>query len=357
MPLLQLISMSKCDEKQAICGDSIESFWKPKDKQYMLSTQNYNSFDFNLDTVTVSRNGDLIGDCYLHITGISKISYKSIYDIITSVSFEIGGQIIEDYNGQALRMMATFDKKAIASIQGNVAVVPLRLCISETKLPLICLRFHEVKIKVILKHKELIKKLFINYIYLDTDERRLLSNNPQKYNISQKSTMCVVNTNNEIVKIDLSAFLKGSVRDMIVLIKQKVNTYNDNIIQTESFTTAAQKFACMLPEMMEIDADPLLNIKFIYDQHVISNLDSIMSRHVIPRQLYNIENNTEHVYFVPFDNTPLANSCTAFFNFQKAKKVGLELELIPGSYEIHIMARTFNILHTSSGMATLEFNS
>ena len=346
MALAQLVSSDLSVAHVHLFKDATESLWDKPPTKYTNSVQEYIGFDFDNDTVTISRNGDLMGDCFLHVTGmpvmpgmpgmpgIQDLEYESIYDLITSISYEIGGQMIEKYTGQALRMLATFDKKAKASIQGNKVVFPLRLCTSETKLPLISLRFHEVKVKVVLASSDtkLQKKLFVNYICLDTEERRTIAQNPHQYQVFQKSVMSHTfksNTQNQTCDINVTNFLKGAVRDVIVLIKQ-------------------------IDKCLECH-EPLIDMRIIYKKHVLQmDLDGIMLRHVIPRQTYGIENietNTEQIYFMPFDNTPTTNTCTGFFNFREGEKTTLKIQLEPGSYQIYIMARTFNLLKTESGMA------
>jgi hypothetical protein len=150
--------------------------------------------------VTIPRNGDLMGEVWCHVTMSSVPDDAHVFDLIDEVTYEIGGQLIEQYNGAALKMLALFDARARPTIRGNVVIFPLRLCTSANTrvyLPLICLRFHEVKIGVKIANacdatqRVLSKKLVISYIACDTNERRTRCQSPHDVHITQKHCICI----------------------------------------------------------------------------------------------------------------------------------------------------------------------
>ena len=192
-------------------------------------------------TVTVSRNGDLITRVYLQVD-LPKIEPESEttlcawtrnlgHIMIDKVEVEIGGQRIDRQYGEWLTIWAELTVPAgqvvgYAEMIGNTGemftyspilpakrlYVPLQFWFNRNPglaLPLIALQYHEVKINVEFRPlSQLLKcktnelepamfvdrpsgvslqaaSLFIDYIYLDTDERRRFAQVSHEYLIEQ----------------------------------------------------------------------------------------------------------------------------------------------------------------------------
>lgn len=303
-------------------------------------------------TWSVPRHADIVGDFFLRFKSVT----KSVFDDIMSIEYQIGGQVIERYNGEALRMLSTFDPRARPSFQSNVkeddvamdAVVPLRLCTStgstHNYLPIIRLRFHEVTVKVHFNRRVENPVLLASYIFLDTDERRNLCHKPvvdlrisQKISLSEVVTTVDSNSKKSPILIDLSC-ISGNVRDLVMSIRG----------------SNGQKIA----------NEPLLGMRLLMtdEKHQRQmSMDGLMARSVIPRQYYGIEDTsliTPPIYFMPFDHTPLLHDDTASMNFGRANPVHLELKLVPDdTYKIDIMIRTVNLFRTQNGIGSLRIPS
>ena len=172
---------------------------------------------------TISRNGDLVHKMYLQIDVGGGFAERSILDLIDDVTVEIGGQSIDKQSGAF--MMAWnelthtcgvttraaagggFGTPAVGTagtlfqkMSGSVVVfnqsrfVPLNFWFCKNAglaLPLIALQYHEVK--VILNHTLTTaygdnvtdNRLWVDYIYLDTDERRRFAQVSHEYLIEQ----------------------------------------------------------------------------------------------------------------------------------------------------------------------------
>lgn len=190
--------------------------------------------------VTVSRNADLIGRAYLQVTlpavtsagsgsGFSWVNEVG-HQLVRHVEFEVGGQEIDKhyaewlsiwnsltlpvgheagYNnmiGNVSSLTGAFPGFAVAS-GGNVTeetklYVPLQFSFNRHTglyLPLIALQYHEVKLNVEFRsfadvHRGLTDgtkyalgdtSVWIDYIYLDTEERKKFASNPHEYLIEQ----------------------------------------------------------------------------------------------------------------------------------------------------------------------------
>ena len=152
---------------------------------------------------TLSRNGDLVQEIYLTGTFAGNAGAKDCTDMIKTVEVEIGGQKIDKHYSQWLdiynELFETDSSQArrfLMSKGGNKTKVyiPLRFWFNRNPglaLPLIALQYHEVKINV-----EMIAgsaaangladaKLLVNYLYLDTDERRRFAQVSHEYLIEQ----------------------------------------------------------------------------------------------------------------------------------------------------------------------------
>jgi len=185
-------------------------------------------------TATISRNGDLVYRMYLDIacTG-GAATHNPGSSWIESVELEIGGQKIDKHSGYWLETWAeltqindcgfvtTSDNTAAGgSGQGTLfqrmsgmggvtnggnikhhLYIPLMFWFCRNPglaLPLIALQYHEVKI--ILDHKiattastGVENKLWADYIYLDTDERRRFAQVSHEYLIEQVQEQSIEN--------------------------------------------------------------------------------------------------------------------------------------------------------------------
>jgi hypothetical protein len=186
-------------------------------------------------TVTISRNGDLVGRCYLQSTCASTQVVNSAVTNLSSVELEIGGQKIDKQTGHWMQTwaeltenktgrglgtnfqnmsgygsavavneasdiadngtdatvvhFATFDQ--VSAIQWT----PLQFWFCRNPglaLPLIALQYHEVKLIFnfgTLTHTG--HKVWCDYIYLDTDERRRFAQVSHEYLIEQVQEQAV----------------------------------------------------------------------------------------------------------------------------------------------------------------------
>ena len=197
-------------------------------------------------TVTVSRNGDLITNCYLQATipavtaGGSGFAWadRTGEALIKSVEVEIGGQRVDKQYSDWLciwqnltqdagvdkvykNMIAESSDMTIAADNTSTArtvYVPLQFWFNRNPglaLPLIALQYHEVKFNIEFEtFAEMTKtgaatatpslgdtSLYIDYVYLDTDERRRFAQTSHEYLIEQvqfTGDESVTGTNNKL---------------------------------------------------------------------------------------------------------------------------------------------------------------
>ena len=196
-------------------------------------------------SATIARNGDLIHKCYLQVTLPGLTANRSAYvpyvghRLINNVELEIGGQKIDKHYGEWLYIWselteteghrsafdtmvgqtgdvsgaASEDNDAVASaglqnvqstaIPSATLYIPLQFWFCRNAglaLPLIALQYHEVKINVefetlanctygdespTVDTTSFDAQLYVDYIYLDTEERRRFAQVKHEYLIEQ----------------------------------------------------------------------------------------------------------------------------------------------------------------------------
>ena len=185
-------------------------------------------------SATISRNGDLLHRMYITITLPVVPTTSSSSDqfrwlnwlghiIVQQAEIEIGGQRIDKHYGHWLHIwneltQTSGHQAGYATMVGNVPrlvqssidsipsvtlYVPLRFWFNRNvglALPLIALQYHDVKLNLQLANKsdcywasstarspnDLVDvKLWVDYIYLDTDERRRFAQASHEYLIEQ----------------------------------------------------------------------------------------------------------------------------------------------------------------------------
>ena len=199
-------------------------------------------------TATISRNGDLIYRMYLQLdpgsTFLSSVCNPSA-EFIKDVELEIGGQKIDKHSGDWMETWAELTEQnptgtvthgsdmttstvfqrmsgmggvcadsnggssnaAQPVLAGSLFMVPLQFWFCRNPglaLPLIALQYHEVK--VILNQQatnvytggSVTNELWVDYIYLDTDERRRFAQVSHEYLIEQVQEQSWSNTTKDI---------------------------------------------------------------------------------------------------------------------------------------------------------------
>ena len=184
----------------------------------------YPSFS-NKISVTIGRNGDLLHNMILEVDistekGSPKFVNRPGFALINFVEIEIGGQVMDKHYGEWMDIWSQLShsgeqfQKLEHMIDGNLnsndtgntkLYIPLQFWFNRNiglALPLIALQYHEVKLNLYLNKEANIRKnhsnnnsnnafrinnikLFCDYIFLDTDERRRFAQVSHEYLIEQ----------------------------------------------------------------------------------------------------------------------------------------------------------------------------
>lgn len=197
---------------------------------------------------TISRNGDLITNVFLEIVitkaaGATKTWWPA-EALIKEVELEIGGQRIDKHNATWFRIYDelfrkddeksayarmidfTEEEKAATGAVKKRFYMPLIFFFNRNPglaLPLIALQYHEVKLNFTFEDMSIMNdcgidtgasaapdvKLFVDYVYLDTDERRRFAQESHEYLITQvqhtgDETTTISATNNSTQNLRLN---------------------------------------------------------------------------------------------------------------------------------------------------------
>ena len=210
-------------------------------------------------TATISRNGDLVSRLFIEMSASSTSNHVNPgTSWINTVELEIGGQMIDRHSGRFMEAFyeltepnpggltshlgvkdsngqgTTFQNMSGAggtSSKGDLShmFIPLNFWFCRNPglaLPLIALQYHEVKVVLDQKlgsmHKSgsSFNKLWADYIYLDTDERRRFAQVSHEYLIEQvqEQTLGAENTfdlnfNHPVKELILTASNNGTPGD------------------------------------------------------------------------------------------------------------------------------------------------
>ena len=160
-------------------------------------------------SVTISRNGDLVGRVYVTLDTANACNGSNL---VSEVELEIGGQLIDRQYSEWMNIWNELTVKcegllfkhmlgdtghAVGTGDGDLSMlqVPLRFWFCRNPgcyLPLIALQYHEVKLQFTWGSDADIggvspanAKVWADYVYLDTDERRRFAQVSHEYLIEQ----------------------------------------------------------------------------------------------------------------------------------------------------------------------------
>jgi hypothetical protein len=196
----------------------------------------------------IQRRGDLLSSIFLNIRvndstdpSISKTYYG--FQLIDYVEFHIGGQLIDKQSGEWMILWCdltnTYDKSLMlddmVTDTNNTLYIPLQFWFCRNiglSLPLIALDYHPIQLVIVFKNKNDVifdteiqeLNIYCDFIFLDTDERRLFVSNTHQYLIEQVQ----INESNIIdkdeIQFNMSLNFSHPVKELIWII-QDVNGY------------------------------------------------------------------------------------------------------------------------------------
>jgi len=333
-------------------------------------------------TCQISRNGDLIHRIYLQAT--LPIQSAGLYAgfaglrLLKSVEIEIGGQRIDKHysdwmyiwneltlsagkvEGYKAMVGAAVDETAATTVY-----VPLEFWFCRNPglaLPLIALQYHEVKINIEFESAANMKagatdlaadlssaSLWVDYIFLDTDERRRFAQLSHEYLIEQLQF-----TGDESVTASAANTVKLSfnhpVKELVWVMTRATNdqwfNYTNSNVSATGLPDAAGN--------VNLTASALLQL---------NGHDRFASR---PGTYFNLVQPFQHHEKIPvnkginvysFALKPSEHQPSGSLNLSRIDTANLKVVTAAGAASIKVFAHGYNVLRIMSGMGGLAYSN
>ena len=412
--LMQLVAYGAQDVY--LTGNPEVTFYQAKYKRHtnfamenIEQTVNGTAANSGRVSVTVARNGDLVGDMYLELeSDIAATATAEAGDCnwvaeraISSVELSIGGQRIDKHYQKWWRLYselyldeakkATWGKMTTAA-DGSTVYLPLVFFFNRNPglyLPLIALQYHEVRIDIDLAAdfttflNASVFKVWANYVYLDTEERRRFAQKGHEYLIEQ-----VQHTGTDTVDASATKQVRLSYNHPV---KELVWCFSNTAAKSSLWNFTAKNLVTEVALESDQTADALDSNCYV----PISNLGTPMYATKLSTEAYTEENAGQletfklvlngqdrfkeqkgkyfnqvqaynhhsgcpapGVYSYSFALKPEEHQPTGTCNFSRIDNAQVAVKMAAGTAtSMHMFATNYNVLRIQSGMGGLAFSN
>jgi len=350
-------------------------------------------------SVTVARNGDLIADMYVELT--TKIAFDKTKDAwaaeraISTAELSIGGQRIDKHYQKWWRLYAELymdESKKLnygkmtstlggASPDAKTCFLPLIFFFNRNPglaLPLIALQYHEVRIDLDLASdfgtNFSALKVWGNYIYLDTEERRRFAQKGHEYLIEQVqhtgtdsladsgSTKQVRLSYNHPVKelvwcTDTGSNLWNFTDNTSIVISSNVVSLDAtaNVFVSPSSAGAPQLLLDSTTQWDEEAYGPLTSFKLVLNGQDRFKEQSGKYFNQVQPFVHHSGSPMPGIYSYSFALKPEEHQPTGTCNFSRIDNAQVSVTCNRNTSSLHMFATNYNVLRIQSGMGGLNF--
>jgi len=361
-------------------------------------------------SVTVARNGDLVGDMYIQLESDEATTVTTAAAdcnwvaerAINNVELSIGGQRIDKHYQKWWRMYselyldeskkASWGKMTTAG-DGKTVYLPLIFFFNRNPglyLPLIALQYHEVRLDFDLASNFTtylnagVFKVWANYVYLDTEERRRFAQKGHEYLIEQvqhTGTDTVTSAGTKQVRLSYN----HPVKELVWCFSNTqtnngmwnfTTQSNDNDVILESSTLASVS-NCFVPasfmgtplvstgtagsgvQFTEEAVGPLSTFKLILNGQ--DRFKEQAGKYFNQVQPYNHHSGNPYpgIYSYSFALKPEEHQPTGTCNFSRIDNAQVQVvaNTLNNATSLHMFATNYNVLRIQSGMGGLAFSN
>jgi len=362
-------------------------------------------------TATISRNGDLVKQMYLEVdlpsvggTTAPEWVYGVGNALVKEVEIEIGGQLIDRHYGEWMNIWSELSvpegkrrgydnmvlnnaeagqmghQTANAATAAKRVYVPLQFWFCRNPglaLPLIALQYHEVKVNLTTRPlNELVCgtnataptgslgcKLYVDYVYLDTDERRRFAQVSHEYLIEQvqftgdesvsagSSKNSTLNFNHPVK--ELIWVCRGTIHGTQALDRTDFGnswfnfTGTANASSAEAFTTAKLQLNGH-DRFTERNADYFRKVQNFEHHTRVPRVgaDLVTDNHL-----------EQNIYTYSFALSPEEHQPSGTCNFSRIDNAVLQLGSVTVAGVLKVYAVNYNVLRIMSGMGGLAYSN
>ena len=369
-------------------------------------------------TATISRNGDLIQQMYLEVvlpactntsdTTSNVWTYGVGNALVKQAEIEIGGQLIDRQYGDWMniwtelstpagkragydQMVGNYKPSGAAQLGGaklfvaNRLYVPLQFWFNRNPglaLPLIALQYHEVKLNLDLRASaDLVNadieptvpslsacKLYVDYIYLDTDERRRFAQVSHEYLIEQVQFTGAESigekTNTKNVTLNFNHPVKELVWAHTTVNHAKSGfaannwfNYSGSAASVDSFNTA----------LLQLNGHDRFSVRHADYFRKVQNYEHHCR---VPRVGGDLDANDfreQYIYTYSFALSPEEHQPSGTCNFSRIDNAVLQLNYgtdtltsaaaVEAAMNLNVYAVNYNVLRIMSGMGGLAYSN
>ena len=412
--LMQLVAYGAQDVY--LTGNPEVTFFQAKYKRHtnfamenIEQTVNGTAANSGRVSVTVARNGDLVGDMYLELeSDIAATATAEAGDCnwvaeraISSVELSIGGQRIDKHYQKWWRLYselyldeakkATWGKMTTAG-NGSTVYLPLVFFFNRNPglyLPLIALQYHEVRIDIDLASdfdtflNKSVFKVWANYVYLDTEERRRFAQKGHEYLIEQvqhtgtdtvdpSATKQVRLSYNHPVKelvwcfsntAAKSSLWNFTAKNLVTEVALESNQTADNLdsncyVPISNLGTPMYATKLSTEAFTEENAGQLETFKLVLNGQ--DRFKEQKGKYFNQVQAYNHHSGcpAPGVYSYSFALKPEEHQPTGTCNFSRIDNAQVAVKMAAGTAtSMHMFATNYNVLRIQSGMGGLAFSN
>jgi len=351
-------------------------------------------------TCTISRNGDLVTNMWLEVDMGSDDGFVNSvgHALIEYVELEIGGQRIDKHYGEWLEiwseltlpeekrqgfkeMIGRRDSSSSTSMQNQKLYIPLQFFFCRNPglaLPLIALQYHEVKLNIKFRDGKKLDtngdisgkdvkdfdsvKLYVDYVYLDTEERQRFAQMSHEYLIEQLQYTGVESTKSDQVRLNFNHPVKELVWAVRRTANAEVLEFGNVSANLGSYIDANGNVAGDVVDFQfATPADESFELaKLQLNGHDrFTERKAAYFRLVQPYQHHTRVPN-KHIYCYSFALNPEAHQPSGTCNFSRLDNVTLNLKGLSDKSdegELLVYAVSNNILRITSGMGGLAYSN
>jgi hypothetical protein len=337
-------------------------------------------------TCQISRNGDLIHRMYIQTVLADPGSSNSWTEyaglaLIKNVELEIGGQRIDKQYGDWMFIWNElslpkgkrdgWDSMVGANLSGSKSLsdrtlyIPLEFWFCRNPglaLPLIALQYHEVKVNVEFREKDSVlgydnfglvstiagdlgtTSLWVDYIFLDTDERRRFAQLSHEYLIEQLQFTGeeTITTGSNKVKLNFN----HPVKELVWVLQDE--TYVSSCNEHFNFTNAYNSGGSSLLTNAKLQLNG-------HDRFAERNNDYFSL--VQPYQHHENIPATTGINVYSFALKPEEHQPSGTLNFSRIDSAVLNVTAASGADRIRVYATNYNVLRVMSGMGGLAYSN
>jgi len=340
----------------------------------------------------LSRNGDLVGSCYVQTTASHSADEQNNrlgFNILKNVELRIGGQKIDKHSktwmlvwtnltstinqsllldsmvGGSMSLKDNTLKGAPVTGTGTSLTIPLQFSFCRNPglaLPLIALQYHDVEIVIDYSSQAECRNkgaentvsisntsLWVDYIFLDTEERKNFAQKPHEYLIEtvQEQVHGVTASTSNSVRLDFN----HPVKELIWVGRPTAVTNGDTFA---NFTndSALGNGTGLTSTVLKLNG-----------QERFTSMDTKSSVDNSSKYFNNVQNYSYHtgtplkgVNTYSFALKPEEHQPSGTCNFSRIDNATLNVTTPDKMTELTVMAHSYNVLRVASGMGGLAYS-